>query len=345
MSFSYSGDNNWIDHIEPISPAFKIFQNQSPSYGTGVAYDAGTYKTIGCSHEFGGLTDGASPSTKAELMNKYLSFFGVISGTLSVNFNAGQTQICNGEQVNFNDLSSGNIISWSWEFEGGDPATSTLPDPVVTYVLPGSFDVTLTISDGTNTIFLTQPNYIVVYPAPNIPGTPEGDIEVCTNFVATSDYTTSGSTFSDSYEWQLLPEAAGTIAGTGTTATVTWTTNWEGTASIHVKGVNSNCEGNYSETLQVEGMICTGLKNKDAISSIRIYPNPSNGIVTVLIPKNIAVSGISVTNMLNKVVFESNYPNGTGNTLTIDLSNNAKGVYFIRIKTDRTEEVRKIVIQ
>jgi len=75
MSFSYSGDNSWIDHIAAISPAVDIFENQSPNYGCGVAYDAGDYKTIGASFEFGGLDD--SESTKEELMLKYLEFFGL----------------------------------------------------------------------------------------------------------------------------------------------------------------------------------------------------------------------------------------------------------------------------
>ena len=43
MSFYYTGDNSWMDHIEPISPAFAIFENDSPVYGTGVAYDEGTF--------------------------------------------------------------------------------------------------------------------------------------------------------------------------------------------------------------------------------------------------------------------------------------------------------------
>ncbi len=81
MSFNYSGDNNFMDHLNPISPAYLIFENSSPSYGTGVVYDAGTYRTIGTSHEFGGLDDGVSPSTRIELMQNYLLFFGV-SGTI-----------------------------------------------------------------------------------------------------------------------------------------------------------------------------------------------------------------------------------------------------------------------
>ena len=67
-----------MDHIDPMGTAFSILKNQSPLYGTGVAYNQGTYKTIGTSHEFGGLNDGTFPSTKQELMYRYLDFFGLI---------------------------------------------------------------------------------------------------------------------------------------------------------------------------------------------------------------------------------------------------------------------------
>jgi len=75
MNFSYSGDNSAIDNIVPSMPAFSLFRNQSPSFFCAVAYDGGIYKTIGASFEFGGLTDGTSPSTKHELIAKYLEFF------------------------------------------------------------------------------------------------------------------------------------------------------------------------------------------------------------------------------------------------------------------------------
>ena len=45
-----------------------LFNNVSRAYGCAVAYDAGTYKTIGASFEFGGLADGSSPWTKDEMM-------------------------------------------------------------------------------------------------------------------------------------------------------------------------------------------------------------------------------------------------------------------------------------
>ncbi len=84
MLFNYSGQNSWIDHISPTGSAVLIFENQSPNYGCGVAYDAGDYATVGASFEFGGLDD--SDATKEELMAKYLEFFGLMSsgGTIQV---------------------------------------------------------------------------------------------------------------------------------------------------------------------------------------------------------------------------------------------------------------------
>ncbi|MBN1339466.1 MAG: hypothetical protein JXA03_09085 [Bacteroidales bacterium] len=79
MSFTYTGENNWMDRINPVSPAVAILKNLSPSYGTGVAYDGGSYMTIGTSHEFGGLANGAFPSTRDELMKQYLDFFGLLA--------------------------------------------------------------------------------------------------------------------------------------------------------------------------------------------------------------------------------------------------------------------------
>jgi agmatine deiminase len=78
MSFTYSGENNYMDRIAPVSPAFTIFTNGG--YNRTVAYDAGTYKTIGSAFELGGLNDGTSPSTKDYLIEQILVFFGIIPG-------------------------------------------------------------------------------------------------------------------------------------------------------------------------------------------------------------------------------------------------------------------------
>jgi len=90
LSFSYTGENNYIDHLEPIAPAVSIFKNPNPIYNCAVAYDAGNYKTIGSSYEFGGLVDDAPSSTRDILIARYLEFFelgetstGTLEGTIT----------------------------------------------------------------------------------------------------------------------------------------------------------------------------------------------------------------------------------------------------------------------
>ncbi|MCB9287395.1 MAG: agmatine deiminase family protein [Lewinellaceae bacterium] len=58
------------------------------------------------------------------------------------------SEICPGGQVQFLDQSAGNISSWEWSFPGGQPASSTEQDPVVTYPQEGSYSATLIIGNG-----------------------------------------------------------------------------------------------------------------------------------------------------------------------------------------------------
>ncbi len=64
--------------------------------------------------------------------------------------------------VAFADSSTGNPTSWEWTFEGGIPETSTEQNPVVTYETVGVFDVTLTVSDGTNSQTVIKEDLITV---------------------------------------------------------------------------------------------------------------------------------------------------------------------------------------
>ncbi len=72
LSWTYFGDNNWMDRIGANqSDSFNIWNNESPSYHTGVARDTGNYRTIAASHEFGG----ASHPDRSSIMDRYLEFF------------------------------------------------------------------------------------------------------------------------------------------------------------------------------------------------------------------------------------------------------------------------------
>ncbi|MHC1706705.1 MAG: C25 family cysteine peptidase [Bacteroidales bacterium] len=252
MSFTYDGDNNYIDRINPSggTSAFKIFQNSSPSYGTGIAYDGITYKTIGCSHEFGGLTDGTFPSTKAELMFQYLTFLGIIPEGIAADFTVANTTVCAAGQASFSDMSSGNPISWEWSFPGGTPPSSNLQNPVITYVNTGSYDVTLIISDGADSDTLTKTDYIQIINMPGQANAPSGPATLCNNtpFTVLTTLPVSGAT---TYQWNISPSNAGVISGTTTSATIYWNVTFSGLVSITVTAGNTCGDGPESAPLLI----------------------------------------------------------------------------------------------
>lgn len=79
-------------------------------------------------------------------------------------FIAGATTIVAGESVDFTDLSTEHPTSWMWEFEGGQPATSTEQDPTVSYPAPGIYAVSLTATNANGSHTNTKTNYITVHP-------------------------------------------------------------------------------------------------------------------------------------------------------------------------------------
>ena len=343
MSFSYSGDNSWIDHIDPISPAFTIFENQSPNYGTGVAHDAGSYKTIGASHEFGGLSDGSSPSTKEELMAEYLSFFG-IGTSLQASFISSVTEICEQETIDFMDMSTGDVTSWEWEFEGGMPATSSFQNPTIAYFNVGIFDVTLTVSDGNEFSSITLEDYITVNAAPSTPETPNGEIVVGSYPGWTNDYSVTEVANADSYEWNLDPADAGSIIENGTDCTIDWTDYWEGDVYLSVKAINECGESNYSESLQI--LVTLTDINENISKGINIFPNPNNGQFKIYFGDlNLVNPEIKILNNLGKVVFEASGNIYGENNMDINLNDLDSGIYFIIINSEEITYKERIIIK
>jgi len=78
---------------------------------------------------------------------------------------ASEQIICEGESVSFSDISFNGVSSRNWSFEGASINSSSDSSVVVTYAEIGEFDVTLEVSDGTETKSVTLENYIKVIPA------------------------------------------------------------------------------------------------------------------------------------------------------------------------------------
>lgn len=77
-------------------------------------------------------------------------------------FVADQTAVIEGGLVNFTDKSLNNPASWRWDFEGGNPSTSTERNPKITYSNANSYKVTLTVTNAAGNNTKTIENYIQV---------------------------------------------------------------------------------------------------------------------------------------------------------------------------------------
>jgi PKD repeat protein len=80
-------------------------------------------------------------------------------------FDANLREVCVGSEVSFSDYSFHGPVSWTWTFPGTLEGTSTDQNPVVTYTTPGTYNVTLQVSDGTNSVTETKNAFITVLPA------------------------------------------------------------------------------------------------------------------------------------------------------------------------------------
>ena len=83
------------------------------------------------------------------------------------NFEADNETGCATLDVEFHDNSSGLPFAWSWEFEGGIPSISALSDPIISYPNPGSYDVTLTVTNSIGTAEIIKEDFVQVLSQPN----------------------------------------------------------------------------------------------------------------------------------------------------------------------------------
>ncbi len=90
-----------------------------------------------------------------------LPFFSMAQ--LNAEFTADTTRGCGALGVQFTDQSTGNIVTRTWSFGNGN--NSTLTNPFENYGV-GSFTVSLTVSDGTNSDTETKTGLIRVFSKP-----------------------------------------------------------------------------------------------------------------------------------------------------------------------------------
>ena len=169
----------------------------------------------------------------------------------TANFMCDDQTPCVTSSVQFTDLSGGDITSWNWSFEGGNPSSSTDPNPQVTYSALGEYDVQLVVSDGVTIDTMLNTDYITVITAPAQPNTPTGNTVLCEGG-SQEVYETDPVAWGATYVWMVDPPAAGTITGIDPVATFTPNPSYVGTFDIKVRCDNSCGQGTWSQPLNAE---------------------------------------------------------------------------------------------
>lgn len=139
-------------------------------------------------------------------------------------FNANATTTCVGIPVQFTDVSTNIPTSWSWDFgTSATPSTSTEQDPVVVFTTPGTYNVTLSATNGFGTGTTTITSMITVMP--EITNNIIGDDQLyCSSTIGDTLTGTvpTGGFSSFSYNWIRSYVSSSTSFINLTTATNSW---------------------------------------------------------------------------------------------------------------------------
>lgn len=247
-----------------------------------------------------------------------------MANSLLANFTSDMTDICEMDMVTFTDLSSGDITSWEWTFEGGDPATSTEQNPMVTYNDQGEYDVELTVSDGTNSNTMLMEDFISVLMTPPAMLLPLDD--VCVGWPAFE--LTGGSPAGGEYSGPGVSNGwfDPAVAGLGThIITYTYT-------------ASNGCDNSDEQSLLVDP--CTGIDEFEA-GKINIYPNPSNGKFDLKLNYHGSIS-IKVVNIIGVTIYSEQITASGELIKPIDLFGFEEGIYFVTLQTEEKTYVKKL---
>jgi len=102
---------------------------------------------------------------------------------------------------------------------------------------------------------------------------------------------------------------------------------------------------NYSHLIWVAASGTSTMTVQDAdLSTVSVFPNPSNGVVNVELNATTSAA-ITVVDVLGQVVYSSNTSFVAGQRQMIDLSNNAKGMYILSVEGEGVNTVERITIK
>lgn len=179
--------------------------------------------------------------------------------------------------------------------------------------------------------------YIVTASNPGCSGTKQHELVVKALPVINFNVTSPLCLDAGSYSLTATP-SGGIYLGSGVSGSTFDPSVGAGSYPVVYQVTGSNgCSASATRTIEV--MSCVGIHEQQAADALSLYPNPSQGKVTIL--AGTTLQSISVMDYMGKLILQADA--GT-NTAEVDLSGFAAGIYtFVITSSNGSTEVLKVV--
>jgi hypothetical protein len=161
----------------------------------------------------------------------------------------------------------------------------------------------------------------------------------------TGNIASNGETSFKNVMMKMMPDASGTTLNCTHDVPVTTsiTTDLAGTfiedysdLEVVVFIQNNATKEIMQSTYAIEQALAT---NEFSVAKINVYPNPSNGLITI---DSTTAVDVTVTDLTGKVVFSAKQ---ITNQSPLNLTNLQKGIYLVKMANENGEQTEKIVLK
>lgn len=112
----------------------------------------------------------------------------------------------------------------------------------------GKINLTAIGNNGCGNSPISDEFIINILPKPEKATPPNGNLNACVNI---NDNYSSTSKYADTYEWELSPSNAGTLTINNDKCQIDWNDNFNGAASLRVRGINKSGQGEWSNNSNI----------------------------------------------------------------------------------------------
>ncbi len=233
---------------------------------------------------------------------------------------------CAGEAISITNTSQ-NTTTYTWLAPSATPESSNDASPTFVYEDAGDYTITLIASNDIGSDTLTQD--VTIYPLPQITEIIGENSPLNGSTETYSTPLTAGS----SYQWRI--EGGMQISGGNTNSIeVMWD---DPNNSAYLCVTETSAEGCTSSELCYDVLTQVGIEDIAAEKGLLIFPNPSDGLI--YIKSNEAPDALDVYDVMGRqidLIYQNN---------TIDLSQQASGIYLIRITYEEGSVTRRILVE